>query len=83
MVTIRAQLLHAGAALALSAPGADDLIVDVVREGPVRSVDVEKWPGAGIDQGDVAAQWLSDLLGRTVRLVREPARAARTTDPTA
>jgi uncharacterized protein YcbX len=85
MATIRAQLLHAGTTLALSAPGADDLAIDVSAEGPVRSVDVEKWPGTGIDQGDVAAQWLSDLLGKTVRLVREPARAirARTADPTA
>jgi uncharacterized protein YcbX len=63
----------------------DDLTVDVIPDGPVRSVDVDKWPGAGIDQGDDVATWLSDLLAKPVRLVREPARAARARhpDPTA
>jgi uncharacterized protein len=85
MATVQARLQHGGTKLALSAPGADDLTVDVNPDGPVRSVDVEKWPGTGIDQGDDAATWLSDLLARPVRLVREPARAARARhpDPTA
>ena len=85
LATVRARLGCGGTALMLSAPGVDDLTVDVDPDGPVRSVDVEKWSGAGIDQGDDVATWLSDLLARPVRLVREPARAARARhpDPTA
>ena len=85
LATVQARLAHGGTTLALSAPGADDLTVDVIPDGPVRSVDVDKWPGAGIDQGDDVATWLSDLLAKPVRLVREPARAARARhpDPTA
>ncbi|MFL6118466.1 MOSC domain-containing protein [Actinophytocola sp.] len=44
-------------------------------------LDVEKWPGTGIDQGDDVARWLGDVLGRPARLVREPARAARARRP--
>lgn len=85
MATVAARLANGGATLALSAPGAGELTVDVRTDGPVRPVDVEKWPGTGIDQGDDVATWLSDLLARPVRLVREPARAARArhSDPTA
>lgn len=59
-----------------------EIVTDIAR---CVDVDVEKWPGAGIDQGDDAATWLGDLLGRPVRLVREPTRAtrARHPDPTA
>jgi len=84
MATIRAG--YTGTTLLLGAPDADDLTVEVVTDA-ARSVDVdvEKWPGAGIDQGDDAARWLGDVLGRPARLVREPARAvrARRPDPTA
>lgn len=85
LATVQPRLAHGGATLTLSAPGAGDLTVDVSPDGPVRCVDVDKWPGAGIDQGDDVATWLSDLLARPVRLVREPARAARSRhpDPTA
>jgi uncharacterized protein YcbX len=80
MASIRAG--YAGPTLVLSAPDADDLTVEVVTDAAHRvDVDVEKWPGAGIDQGDEAASWLSDVLGRPVRLVREPARAARDRRP--
>jgi len=33
-------------------------------------VTVHKWEGLGIDQGERAAQWGQDLMGRAVRLVR-------------
>lgn len=80
MATIRA--LYAGTTLVLGAPGADDLTVEVVTDA-ARSVevDVEKWPGAGIDQGDDVARWLSDVLGRPARLVREPDRVTRARYP--
>jgi MOSC domain-containing protein len=76
MATIRASF--AGSTLVLSAPGTDEVAVEVVTDA-ARSVevDVEKWPGSGIDQGDDVAAWLSDFLGRLARLVREPARTAR------
>lgn len=83
---VRCRLLHGGAKLELSASGADDLVLDVAVDGPVRQVSVEKWPGTGIDQGDDAARWLSDVVRKPVRLVREPDRESRartTTDPTA
>lgn len=84
--TVRCRMLHGGTKLVLSAPDADELPLDVRTEGAVRPVDVEKWPVAGIDQGDEAADWLSGVLGTPVRLVREPARATRArggADPTA
>lgn len=85
LATIRPRLDADGATLVLRAPGTDDLTVSVAPDGPVLPVDVEKWPGTGIDQGDDVATWLSDHVGKPARLVREPARAARAglPDPTA
>lgn len=84
LAAIRCRLRHEGAKLALSAPGVADLVVDVVADGAARPVNVEKWPGAGVDQGDEAARWLSEVVGRPARLVREPARESRLgADPTA
>jgi uncharacterized protein YcbX len=73
---------YSGTTLVLSAPDVEDLTVEVVTDA-TRSVDVdvEKWPGTGIDQGDDAARWLSDRLGRPARLVREPARSVRARHP--
>lgn len=85
LAVVQGRMLHGGAKLALRAPGAGEFVLDVA-DDPARPVDVEKWPGTGIDQGDEAAEWLSAAVGTQVRLVREPARAnrARTgTDPTA
>jgi uncharacterized protein YcbX len=86
LAVIRGRLLHDGAKLELGAPGAGELVLDVAADGETRPVEVEKWPGTGVDQGDEAAEWLSGVLGRPVRLVREPARASRArggADPTA
>ncbi|KJK43046.1 molybdenum cofactor sulfurase [Lentzea aerocolonigenes] len=84
LAVIRGRLSHDGAKLELGAPGAGELVLDVAADGESRPVDVEKWPGAGVDQGGEAAGWLSEVLGRPVRLVREPARESRAgTDPTA
>ncbi|GAB3464971.1 MOSC N-terminal beta barrel domain-containing protein [Actinophytocola sediminis] len=80
MAAIRAS--YTGTTLVLGAPGTDDLTV-AVRTDPAHAVavDVEKWPGAGIDQGAEAANWLGGVLGRPARLVREPDRAARAGNP--
>lgn len=42
------------------------------KAGPKRTVTVWKYTGPGIDQGDAAAQFLSDHLHAAVRLVRMP-----------
>ncbi|MEV8435897.1 MOSC N-terminal beta barrel domain-containing protein [Actinosynnema sp. NPDC051121] len=86
LAAVRADLRHDGAKLALSAPGAGEFVLDVAVDGDVRPVGVEKWPDAGVDQGDEVARWLSEAIGTPVRLVREPARASRArrgSDPTA
>lgn len=44
----------------------------VVADGPRVPVVVHVWHGTGIDQGDAAAAYFSDALGRSVRLVRTP-----------
>ena len=44
----------------------------VVFDGPRVPVVVHVWHGTGIDQGDEAAAYFSDVLGRSVRLVRTP-----------
>jgi uncharacterized protein YcbX len=86
LAVVRCRLLLDGAKLVLSAPDAGELVLDVAVDGAARPVEVEKWPGSGIDQGDEAAAWLSGVVGKPVRLVREPARASRArngADPTA
>jgi uncharacterized protein len=82
MATVRCRVLDTS--IVLSAPGADDLEVDVTTDGQTMAVDVDKWPGRGIDQGDAAAEWLSRFLDIPVRLVRRDQQSTRTTpDPTA
>lgn len=80
MAVVRGRVQDAG--LVLSAPGAADLTV-AVDSGRVMAVDVEKWEGSGIDQGDEAAEWLSEQLDVPVRLVREPPGVRTGADPTA
>jgi uncharacterized protein YcbX len=56
--------------LELSAPNFDSIQVGIQTTGVHVSVDVWKSKGVqAIDQGEEAAQWLSDWLGREVRLV--------------
>jgi uncharacterized protein YcbX len=70
LAVIRAQVLHEGTKLGLSAPGAQDIVLDVISSGPTTPMSVHKWLGAGLDQGDDAAGWLSDVLDTPVRLMR-------------
>jgi hypothetical protein len=44
----------------------------VVVDGPRVPVVLHTWHGFGIDQGDAAAQYFSDVLGKQVRLMRTP-----------
>ena len=79
LATIRPRVVADG--VVLSAPGQEDLTVATATDGQTFAVDVDRWPGRGIDQGDTAAEWLSDLLGVAVRLVRKPPTPGP--DPTA
>ncbi|MFD7655609.1 MOSC domain-containing protein [Actinosynnema sp. NPDC059797] len=80
LATIRCRVLHDGAKLELSAPGAGELVLDVAVDGKTHPAGVERWPGSGIDQGDEVAEWLTGVLGRPARLVREPAWSSRGRD---
>jgi uncharacterized protein YcbX len=51
----------------------------VVLDGPRVPVVVHTWNGLGIDQGDAAAEYFSDALGKSVRLVRTPPDLRRET----
>jgi uncharacterized protein YcbX len=77
LAIIRAQVLHEGTKLALSAPEAGDVVLDVDVDSPLRPISVHAWRGAGVDQGDEAAAWLSEVLRTPVRLMRAPAELDR------
>jgi uncharacterized protein len=51
----------------------------IVVDGPRVPVVVHTWQGSGIDQGDAAAEYFSDALGKPVRLVRTPPDLRRET----
>jgi uncharacterized protein YcbX len=78
MAAIRPQVREDGARLRLSAPGVEDVVLDVVLDQPRRRVvSVWKYTGEAIDQGDTAAGWFSTVLGAPCRLVRVPPEHAR------
>ncbi|WP_137234160.1 MOSC N-terminal beta barrel domain-containing protein [Streptomyces sp. BPSDS2] len=56
------------------------LHLDVTTSAPRRDVDLFGATYQGIDQGDEAAAWLTDLLGTPSRLVRVPPEHDRKTD---
>ncbi|WP_410630320.1 MOSC domain-containing protein [Amycolatopsis sp. cmx-4-83] len=56
--------------LTLSAPGRDDLTIDVRRDGPRHPGSTFSWHGEGVHQGEAAAEWFSDLLGLPSVLIR-------------
>jgi len=65
-----------GGALRLSAPGTAPLELPVDHAGRSWPVTIWKSECLGIDAGDAAAAWLSDVLGEPLRLVRQdPARS--------
>lgn len=56
--------------LTLSAPGTQNLTIDIRKSGSARPVDIWKSKGVqAVDQGERAAVWFSDWLGTSVRLV--------------
>lgn len=69
-----------GGVLSLRADGFGEVEVPVDTTGPRRDVDLFGRPYRGIDQGDAAARWLSEVLGAGSRLVRVPPEHERVTD---
>jgi len=67
LASVRPRVL--GGRLALSAPGREDLVFDIRRDGPRRPVSMLAWHGEGVHQGAEAAEWFSDLLGRPAELI--------------
>jgi MOSC domain-containing protein len=67
LASVRPRVL--GDRLALSAPGREDLVLDIRRDGPRRPVSMLTWHGEGVHQGAEAAEWFSDLLGRPAELI--------------
>ncbi|RMI33195.1 MOSC domain-containing protein [Streptomyces triticirhizae] len=76
----RPSLTEDGRQLTLAAPGFDTLTVTVNATGPTRPVTLFGQPFTGIDQGEAAAEWFGELLGRACRLVRVPPDHRRVTD---
>lgn len=67
--------------LTLSAAGREPVTVPIRREGSRTSVEIWQSRGvAAIDQGQVAAEWLSDFLKQPTRLVRMADDYQRTLD---
>jgi hypothetical protein len=75
MARIRTSTSDAG--LRLEVPGHPPLSVPVVEQGDRRTVRVWEDRCTAVDQGDAAAELLSDYLGRPCRLVRMPRGARR------
>jgi hypothetical protein len=69
-------------ALTLAAPGAGRLVVPLESCGEVRQVTVWGEHCPAFDQGEPAARWLSELLGRPLRLVRFDPSHRRLSDST-
>ena len=68
--------------LSLSAPGMGEISFDVRKSGEHKQVEIWSSPAVdSIDQGDAAAEWLSDFLNMPVRLVRMADHFLRTLDP--
>ncbi|WP_329049465.1 MOSC N-terminal beta barrel domain-containing protein [Streptomyces violaceus] len=80
LALIRPAIPADGARLTLRAPGREDLHLGVDTSGTRQNVDLFGTPYQGIDQGDAAAAWLSDVLGARSRLVRVPPEHDRVTD---
>ena len=69
-------------ALTLAAPGAGRLVVPLESCGDVRQVTVWGEHCPAFDQGEPAARWLSERLGRPLRLVRFDPSHRRLSDST-
>ncbi|MFD8226372.1 MOSC domain-containing protein [Streptomyces massasporeus] len=80
LAVIRPLITPDGDRLTLTAPQAEPLHLRVDTSGTRQKVDLFGTAYQGIDQGDEAAAWLSELLGVPSRLVRTPPEHDRVTD---
>lgn len=76
---IRPELDATGARMTLHAPDTASLRIDVDPGGPRLDITMFNNPYVGIDQGDAAAGWLSEVMRAPSRLVRVPRDHARVT----
>ncbi|MFC8198745.1 MOSC domain-containing protein [Streptomyces sp. NPDC057298] len=79
LAVVRPEITGDGYRLRLGAPGREPVDIEVDTVGARRPVDLFGTAYQGIDQGDPAAVWLSDLLGSPSRLVRVPQEHDRVT----
>ncbi|WP_432251286.1 MOSC domain-containing protein [Streptomyces sp. HNM1019] len=80
LALIRPAIDPHGTRLTLSAPGEDEVAIDIDTTSARREVTVFDTPYLGIDQGEDAAMWLSRFLGAPSRLVRVPPEHDRVTE---
>ncbi|MFH8448639.1 MOSC domain-containing protein [Streptomyces fungicidicus] len=80
LTLVRPTVSRDGGQLTLHAPGFEtlDLLVDTA--APRREVELFGAVHRGIDQGDTAARWFTEVLGAPSRLVRVPPEHDRVTD---
>ncbi|MEZ3179103.1 MOSC N-terminal beta barrel domain-containing protein [Streptomyces pimonensis] len=80
LVLVRPTVGDGGARLVLHAPGVEALDLRVDTAGDRRKVEMLGKAYQGIDQGDTAADWFTEVLGAPSRLVRVPPEHDRVTD---
>ncbi|WP_422773019.1 MOSC domain-containing protein [Plantactinospora sp. WMMC1484] len=80
LALIRPAISADGGHLTLSAPQREPLQLTVDIDAARRDVLLFGAPLRGIDQGDIVAGWLSQVLGAPSRLVRVPPEHGRRTD---
>lgn len=80
LAVIRPAVTADGERLTLSAPRTEVLHLRVDTSGARRKVDLFGTAYQGIDQGEAAAEWLSEVLRVRSRLVRVPPEHDRVTD---
>ncbi len=79
MALIRPQWAHDH--LVLTAPGISTLPVPLLKEGVRQTVQIWRNMVSAVDQGDAAANWLSDFVNTPVRLVGPAPDFARPLNP--
>ncbi|QUG99681.1 MOSC N-terminal beta barrel domain-containing protein [Saccharopolyspora erythraea] len=80
LALIRPDISADGKRLTLRGPGVEAVSIEVDSSGPRRDVDLFGATYKGIDQGDVVAEWLSEVFAAPRRLVRVPPEHDRVTD---
>lgn len=80
LAVVRPSIAAAGTAMGLSGPDFEPVSFALDTEGERRPVKLFDHPYTAIDQGDTAAEWLSEVLGKESRLVMAPPEHARVTN---